>query len=661
MKLHKALLSVGRRIVLIFFLLFTVDQLPAQTLGFPVPATNCPRSEHQADIWYFGDKAGIDFRSGTAVPLTNENVMTAYKSSAVMSDSIGNLLFFTDGKTVWNSTFNEMPGAADLWGDLGVGQPCLIVPLPGDPDKYIIFTNDVLIISPDNTFTTKGLTYTTIDLTLKNGLGDTLKKLVNVPLLSPACQKLTGMYDETGKVYWVLVHKWESDEFYAYPVRQNGVGDPVITSLGSVHGGGFTQQANMLGYMKFSPDGKQVALTISGLNKVELFSFNSSTGQLSNPQSYTFAKPDISVYGIEFSPDNKKLYVSLLLLTGSGATAYPSYICQFDLSNGLTNPADIDSIQGIRTGTLQLATDGRIYASRTINLINKTDSLEVIYNPTRPGTQCNLNLLNHIPQSRFSLSGNASIYSLPNFIQSYFNIPVFTYDSSCLGDITRFYITNKANIDSVFWDFGDGSVTTVTEPVHQYRQAGTYEVRLTEKFNGMNFTDSLPVTVHPLPRVNLGDTLFVYTGTTINLHAGGGNLEYTWSNGSTDSIVAVTDQGNYWVKVKDHNCCINSDTVYVKVYQYFIPNAFTPNGDGKNDVFRVLGQYRDIRFNMYIYDRWGQLIFHSENIDDGWDGTCKNSPCLTGTYAWLINIDFLGQDIVHKGSVTLKGTVILLR
>jgi gliding motility-associated-like protein len=64
---------------------------------------------------------------------------------------------------------------------------------------------------------------------------------------------------------------------------------------------------------------------------------------------------------------------------------------------------------------------------------------------------------------------------------------------------------------------------------------------------------------------------------------------------------------------------------------------------------------------MYIYDRWGQLIFHSENIDDGWDGTCKNNPCLPGTYAWLVNIDFLGQDIVHKGSVTLKGTVILLR
>jgi gliding motility-associated-like protein len=661
MKLLETLPGFKWKIVPIFFLSFAVNSLPAQQLGFPIPATNCPRSQQQADIWYFGDNAGIDFRSGTAVPLTNENVMTAFKSSAVMSDSTGNLLFFTNGRMVWDHSFNQMAGTTNLDGDVGVGQPCLIVPIPGDPDKYIIFTNDVVKIAADNTYTTKGLTCTKIDMTLNNGAGDTIKNSVNLPLLSPACQKLTGTYDEPGKVYWILVHKWESDEFYAYPVSQNGVGDPVITSSGSVHGGGFLQQTNMLGYMKFSPDGKLLALAISGMNKVELFDFNSSTGQISNPQSYTFAKPGISPYGIEFSPDNKKLYVSLFQLTGNGSPAFPSVISQFDLNGGLTNPVEIDSLTGIRTGALQVATDGRIYASRTMNLINKTDSLEVIYNPTRTGTDCNLNLLNNIPQSRFSLAGRTSIYSLPNFIQNYFNIPVFTYDSTCLGDVTQFHITNKANIDSVFWDFRDGASTTVMEPLHQYSQPGTYWVRLTEKFNGKNFTDSLPVIVHPLPNVQLGDTILVYSGTTINLHAGGGYKEYTWSTGSADSVISVTDQGNYWVRVKDHNCCINSDTVYVKVFKYFIPNAFTPNGDGKNDIFRVLGQYRDIRFNMYIYDRWGQLLFHSENIDEGWDGKYKNNPCMSGTYTWLINIDFLGQDIVTKGSVVLKGTVILLR
>jgi gliding motility-associated-like protein len=661
MKLFKGLLSEFQKIFLILLFISGVLKVPAQKLGFNLPSTNCPRSSMQADIWYFGDTAGIDFRSGTAVPLTNENVMTAFKSSAVMSDSIGNLLFFTNGHKVWDRNFNQLAGSTSLDGDVGVGQPCLIVPIPDDPDKYIIFTNDVVIISPDNSYTTKGLRYTTIDMSLNNGLGDTVAKSVNLPLMSPACQKLTGMYDEIGKVYWVLVHKWESDQFYAYPVSKDGVGNPVITSIGSVHGGGFTNQSNMLGYMKFSPDGKQVALAISGSDKVELFDFNKSTGEVSNSQSYTFSKPNISPYGVEFSPDNKKLYTGLLLLTGNGATTTPSYICQFDLQAGLNNPVFVDSLIGIRTGALQLATDGRIYASRTINLLNKVDSLEVIYNPTRPGIDCNINLLNNIPGARFSLDGRPSIYSLPNFIQSYFNIPVFTYDSTCIGDVTKFHITNKANIDSVHWDFNDGGTSTIQDPMHHFTQPGTYWVTLTEKFNGNSFIDSMPVTIHSLPHVQLGDTILLYSGATINLHAGGGNMDYNWSTGATDSIIAVSDEGNYWVRVKDFNCCINSDSVYIKVFKYYIPSAFTPNGDGLNDAFKVIGLYRNIRFKMYIYNRWGQLLFESDNIDTGWDGTYKNSLCSADTYTWVINIDFLGQDIITKGNVSLKGSVILLR
>jgi gliding motility-associated-like protein len=661
MKLPSHHLPGLQRIFPVFFLLIVVMSASAQKLEFLLPATNCPRSHHQADIWYFGDHAGIDFRGGTAIPLTDQDVMTAFKSSAVMSDSTGNLLFFTNGKEVWDRTFNGMPGAAKLEGDLGVGQSCLIVPVPGNPDVYFLFTIDALSFLPDNSFTTKGLTYTKIDMKLNNGMGAAASYPVNQPLLSPVCQKLTGTYDETGKVYWVLVHKWDSDEFYAYPIREDTVGDPVITSSGTVHGGGFTEQSNALGYMKFSPDGKQVVLAVSGLHKVELFDFNSASGQLSGPQSFSFAKPGVSPYGIEFSPDNKKLYVSLLQLTGNGPPAFPSYICQFDLPSGLTNPIYLDSMPNIRTGALQLATDGRIYASRSVNLINKKDSIEVIYNPTRSGTECNLDLLNHLPQSRFSLTGRTSIYSLPNFIQSYFNIPVFTYDSCCLGDVTRFHITNKVNIDSVSWNFGDGSATTVTEPVHLYTQPGTYKVVLTEKFNGKDFTDSLPVTVHPLPVIGLGDTILLYSGSTINLHAGGGNMEYTWSTGSGDSIIPVSTQGDYSVKVKDHHCCLNTDSVFVKVFQYFLPNAFTPNGDGRNDIFRIIGLYRNIRFNMNIYNRWGQLLFHSENMDDGWDGTYKNAFCPPDTYMWVINVEFLGQDIVSKGSVQLKGSVVIVR
>ena len=101
-----------------------------QSIFDPPEKNNCPRSQKQADIWYFGEHAGIDFTSGTATVMTNQDVMTAYKSSAVMSDSIGNLLFFTDGIKVWDRSFTPMPGATGLAGDVGVTQPCIIIRTP---------------------------------------------------------------------------------------------------------------------------------------------------------------------------------------------------------------------------------------------------------------------------------------------------------------------------------------------------------------------------------------------------------------------------------------------------------------------------------------------------------------------------------------------------
>ncbi len=187
-------------------------------------------------------------------------------------------------------------------------------------------------------------------------------------------------------------------------------------------------------------------------------------------------------------------------------------------------------------------------------------------------------------------------------------------------------------------------------------------VKLTEKFNGQSFTDSALVTSYALPTVKLGgDTILMYSGSSIILHAGGGYMEYFWSNGSGDSIISVASQGNYSVRVKDFNCCMNSDSVYVKVFEYSAPTAFTPNNDGLNDVFRVIGLYRNISFTMNVFDRWGQQVFTSDNIDKGWDGTIKGKPCEAGSYVWMVKIGFLSEDIIAQGDIVMKGNVMLIR
>lgn len=625
---------------------------------FPDPPANCPRSAKQAHIWYFGEKAGMDFNAGSAIPLTNQNVMLAMNASSVISDSLGNILFLTNGRKVYDRTFSIMPNATELYGNLGATQPCIIVPLPGFSHIFYLFTLDMAFV-PNPQSQTKGLTYSIVDMTLRNGLGDATDML-NLPLLKPVCSKITAVKHGNGKDFWILAHKFNSNEFYAYLLTSSGLSDPVISATGTTHDGSQNDN-NYQGYMKFSPDGSRLALTIPGKNIVEAFTFNNLTGSVSAPLSHTFSVPGVKPFGLEFSSDSKKLYTSVLQLNAVGPPTNPSYIYQFDCQGDFSSPILVATIPGVLVTTMQLAVDGRIYLTRTITQTIKIDSLDVIYNPTRPGVECNYNKLDGNDPVRFPLLGRNAFYSLPNFMQSYFDIPVFTWDSCCHQDITRFHITNKANIDQVIWNFGDNSTSTDLDPVHQFAHAGIYKVALTQIFNGMQFTDTVAVTIHPKPFINLGDTVFLYEGSVINLHAGGGFQEYLWSTGATDSIINVSTQGEYWAKVKDWHCCINADTTLVNVFHFFTPTAFTPNGDGLNDVFRVIGLYRNIDLELFIYDRWGKMVFKSNQIDDGWDGKIGNKPAAPDTYVWKAYIRFLGQDIITQGNIVLSGTVTLVR
>lgn len=625
--------------------------------------TNCPQSRKEAHLWYFGEKAGISFLSGSAAPLTDQNVMSAIKATSAICDSMGNFLFFTNGDKVWDRTFTLMPNATDLMGDLGATQPCIIVPWPEDSSLYYIFTVDILKFSDHVNFTTNGLTVTIIDLKKRGGLGDAQSEVLNKPLLSPVTQKITAVKHRNGKDYWVIAHKWNSTEFYAWHISKYGMAPPVVSAAGSFHGGDKTEANNALGYLKASPDGKRLALAITQSKTIELLDFDSETGTVSNPETFTADFTGINPYGIEFSPDSRLLYATALEITGTGKPTYPSRILQFDTRNGLSAPIVVDSVSGMRIAGIQLAPDGRIYLSRTINIFpnNLRDSLEVIYNPDRPGTACNFNHIDGSDGMLFPLLGRKSVYSLPNIVQSFVNIPAFTWEEVCEGQTTKFRISNTANIDSVLWDFGDGGQSSDLLPNYAFSTPGVYNVALHQYYQGEKFTDSMMVTHYPLPKIALTDTVLLYTGSSINLRAGGGFASYLWNTASVDSVITVETQGSYIVEVEDFHCCRNSDTTYVKVFGYYIPNAFTPNGDGINDVFRVSGLYRQVKFSMVIYDRWGRMVFQSSDISNGWDGSYSGVLCEPDVYVWMVEIAFLGDDIITSGDLKFKGTVTLVR
>ena len=140
-------------------------------------------------------------------------------------------------------------------------------------------------------------------------------------------------------------------------------------------------------------------------------------------------------------------------------------------------------------------------------------------------------------------------------------------------------------------------------------------------------------------------------------------IVYTWYQGSNEisssQVVTVTPNETTWYYVFVDLCSgmILKDSLLIFVNPP-IPDAFTPNGDGKNDKFRIVGIPAEniTKFNFIIYNRWGEMVFSTTNINDAWDGTRNGQFCPAGIYVWEI----VYED-GKKKKVTNKGTVLLMR
>ena len=259
-------------------------------------------AQHEAQNWYFGSNAGLSFAGGQPAPLTH-SAMNTYEACASVSDSVGNLLFYTNSVNVWNRQHQLMPNGTLLGGHQTATQGAVILRRPGSMAEYYVFTVDGCDTNLEG-----GLRYSIVDMRAAGGLGAVTRRAQ--PLnAGRVTEKLTVVPHANGTDSWVLVHGWESDRFYAYQVTAAGIAVvPVTSAVGSVHagGGGPLHNANAVGYMKASADGRKIALGIRD-EDFELFDFDNATGRLSNcvllPSIYRS-------YGVEFSPDGSRLYAT---------------------------------------------------------------------------------------------------------------------------------------------------------------------------------------------------------------------------------------------------------------------------------------------------------------------------------------------------------------
>ncbi|MCF8331053.1 MAG: gliding motility-associated C-terminal domain-containing protein [Bacteroidales bacterium] len=596
-------------------------------------------SQNQTDHWYFGERCGLDFSNVSPAVLLNSN-MDMEEGTSVISDSAGNLLFYTNGIKVWNKNHVVMSNGNGLNGHNSSTNSALIIPSPGSSDLYYIFTTDAF-------FGSKGLCYSVVDMTLQGGLGAVTQK--NIMLHTPVTEKLAAIRHINNQGIWVLAHGVDNNRFMAWKITSSGVANSaVISDVGSVHFSSNT--GNGIGYMKFSPDGSKLALTIYHDGIIELFDFNPATGKVFDPKVIPGSWTD--AYGIEFSPSGKRLYVSM-----------DTIVVQFDLTAG--NMTDIANsytkIGGVgplfmaTTGALQLAPDGKIYWTAFFN-----DHLGVINQPNNKGNACDC-------VYKGVYLGGQHVYSgLPLFMASWFYTSPFQYAKTCYGDKTEFYVKDSLYLDSVHWNFGDpasGSSNTAYgySATHVFSDSGMFNVKLISYLGGQSDTVSQKVMILSLPDVWLGEDTMVCSSDPLTLDAGSGFDQYTWQDGFSGQKYIASFPGEYWVEVTD-NGCMNTDTIVLtpcenELSRLYVPNTFTPDGNGLNDLFLAKGN-GILDYEILIYNRWGQKIYHSKDMTKGWNGKFKNKMAPQGNYFYLIKYTTMNKPYQVKSK---KGAFLLLR
>ena len=465
-------------------------------------------SQKQANIWYFGENAGLDFNSSPPVALT-DGLLNTLEGCSTFSDENGALLFYSDGITVFDKNHATMTYTDDTLADNLLGNPSatqsgMIIPKPLSTSIYYLFT------VTDNR-NSNGFNVYTIDMSLKGGNGQLIDEdgdgLFFDKLQDGSwTEKVAAVKGENCNTFWVITAF--NNNFYSYLVDSDGVqSTPVISSVST--------PIDQRGYLKISPDGKKIALANQTQDKAVLYDFNNLTGEINNNETFVIENfsGDGEPYGVEFSIDSKKLYISTVsgFRYGLSGWEYENYIdnpgfnnpvtyklFQFDLT--ATNIPDSKSLihiqeanssdypEGGYRGALQLGPDGKIYAIIPLAYEDPASFapfLDVIENPTADARDI------IFTKDAINLNGKFATQGLPPFISSLL-LPISISDDSglpsnnmdlktCIGSskvITPENIDDISNLNYI-WTFEIGTLVTEISNSPTQKSLNLLDIQLT--------------------------------------------------------------------------------------------------------------------------------------------------------------------------------------
>ena len=515
-------------------------------------------AQKQANIWYFGNKAGLDFNYVPPQVLANGKASSVEGCSSI-ADNNGNLLFYTNGRVIMNRQHLLMLNGGSLQGDVSSTNNTLIIPFPGHDSMYYVFTTGAALQE------THELRYNIVDMRNDGGLGEVTAPNIFVEDL--VFEKIAGVRHCNNKDFWIVVHEWNSDVYHAYLLTASGLSTTPVSSNTGLVISGF--ENNMIGTLKFSSKGNKLAAVHSFFNDgVELMDFDNITGVLSNPilfhpNAIPRNSSFIGVYGAEFSPNGNLLYVSANNSPGDPCTLY-----QFDITSH--NPVTIIGTKQIISqtspwygGALQIGPNQKIYFSMW-----QDTSLSVIEDPDVYGPGCNYNY-NKIYMG--PVAAQPVQFGLPTFVQSYFDTTANPYDFSRKGNCAdlniAFTINRLSGIDSVKWDFGDGQKSKLLAPTNIYSGPGYYNVQLiVYKVDCSGLNDTINRTIWIAAQKNfLGPDTSSCSSIQVPLGIAAINgANYLWNTGNLSNQILTNGPGIYWLEVKQNGCSIR-DSVNISI------------------------------------------------------------------------------------------------
>ena len=235
-----------------------------------------------------------------------------------------------------------------------------------------------------------------------------------------------------------------------------------------------------------------------------------------------------------------------------------------------------------------------------------------------------------------------------------FSTPVISLDKNPLLCMNSSRILDAGNFAGYLWNDGSSSRTRLVADTGQYR------VTVTDN-NGCIASDSVNIDVYaPVPGHFLSADTSICSNESLTINAKSGYRNYIWSDNTSGQTITIKQPGLYYLEVTDDNNCTGTDSILVNAKKcglgFHIPSAFTPNKDGRNDLFRPLLYGDIVAYKFAIYNRWGQRVFESSDPSKGWDGNFNGLPQDTNAFVWTCLYQLAGEP-----SKSEKGTVVLIK